>query len=138
MNAANKFLIGLPLILIGHVAVAQDYMCKIDRVVLGQSNKAKQEQILTQRYKGKEFSVNRRTGVMSGALKNSYLTEPEVIDSGSKENSFKVINSLRLEQGAGRGTNVYVLVIGEYQEGPAKPFTFVENDEVYFGSCRHF
>lgn len=89
-------------------------------------------------YVGREFTVDRRTGIMAGALKNSYITKPEVIDHGSDENSYKVVTTLRKEQGVGRGSNVYVLVVSEYRKGAAKPFTFVENDEVYFGTCVHF
>lgn len=140
MKTAQKLLIGLFCSILGQVAQAQakDYMCKVDRVALGHPDNVHREKLLSKVYQGKEFSVNRRTGVMSGGLKNSYITDPEVIDPGSKENSFKAINVLRLGQGAGRGSNVYVLVIEEYQQGPNKPFTFIENEEVYFGTCRHF
>ena len=75
---------------------------------------------------------------MTGVLKNSYITHPEVIHSGSDENSYKVVAALRREQGAGRGSNAYLLVVNEYAKGPKKPFVFVENDDVYFGSCSHF
>jgi len=71
-------------------------------------------------------------------LKNSYMTKPEVIDFGSEGNSFKVVTTLRREQGVGRGSNAYLLVVNEYAQGPTKPFLFVENDEVYFGTCVHF
>ncbi len=76
--------------------------------------------------------------MMVGALKNAYITKPEVIDAGSDENSYKVVTILRTEQGIGRGANAYMLVINEYKKVAAKPFTFVQNDEVYFGTCVHF
>ena len=75
---------------------------------------------------------------MAGALKNSYVTKPQVIDPGSKGNAFKVVTTMRLEQGAGAGSNVYVLTINEYSSSPKKPFVFVENDEVFLGVCEHF
>ena len=75
---------------------------------------------------------------MAGALKNAYVTKPDVIDFGSPGNSYKVINSLRLDQGAGRGSNVYMLVVQEYFQGTDKPFVFADNDEVFFGKCMHF
>ena len=75
---------------------------------------------------------------MAGALKNSYITRPEVIDVGSSENSFKVVTTLRREQGLGPGSNVYVLVVREYEKGAKKPFVFLDNDELYFGTCLHF
>jgi len=116
----------------------KDYRCKIERVATAEAPPNKKLDLQTKNYVGKEFTVERRTGMMAGALKNSYITRPEVIDYGSDENSYKVITTLRREQGAGRGSNAYLLVISEYQTGPAKPFTFVDNDEVYFGTCAHF
>ncbi len=75
---------------------------------------------------------------MAGALKNSYITRPEVIDAGSAENSFKVVTTLRREQGIGSGSNVHILVVREYKAGAKKPFVFLDNDDVYFGTCVHF
>ena len=74
---------------------------------------------------------------MSGALKNNYITKPEIIDPGSKDNSFKSIATLRKEQGVGGGSAVFTLVINEYLETSTKPFVFLSNDVVYFGNCRH-
>lgn len=38
---------------------------------------------------------------MTGALKNSYVTDPQVIDYGSTENSYKAVATMRKDQGAG-------------------------------------
>ena len=116
----------------------KDYRCKIERVATAEAPPNSQLDFQTKQYLGKEFTVERRTGVMAGALKNSYITRPAVIDFGSDGNSYKVITTLRREQGAGRGSNVYVLVVNEYDKGAEKPFTFVDNAEVYFGTCTHF
>ena len=118
--------------------VLRDYRCKIERVATAEPPPISQLDFQVKNYVGKEFTVDRRTGMMAGAIKNSYVTKPEVIDHGSDENSYKVVTTLRKEQGVGRGSNVYVLVVSEYKKGAAKPFTFVENDEVYFGTCVHF
>ncbi len=75
---------------------------------------------------------------MAGALKNSYVTKPQVIDSGSKDNAFKVVTTMRIEQGAGAGSNIYALTINEYDKSPKKPFIFLDNDVVFFGACEHF
>jgi hypothetical protein len=118
--------------------ILRDYRCKIERVATAEPPPNSQLDFQAKNYVGKEFTVERRTGMMAGTLKNSYITKPEVIDYGSDENSYKVVTTLRKEQGVGRGSNAYVLVVNEYKKGAAKSFTFVENDEVYFGTCVHF
>lgn len=118
--------------------VLRDYRCKIERVAMSDIAVGSRLDFQEKNYLGKEFAVERRTGVMTGALKNSYITRPEVVDAGSDENAYKVVTTLRQEQGAGRGSNAYLLVVNEYAKGSKKPFVFVENDNVYFGSCIHF
>ncbi|WP_175403035.1 hypothetical protein [Pseudomonas sp. 24 R 17] len=115
-----------------NASASVDYRCKIERVVAASEGKS------NQMYIGKQFSVDRQTGLMIGALKNSYVTDPEVIDHGSPETSFKVITTMLKEQGAGAGSNIYALTINEFQDGPRKPFIFLNNDEAFMGWCEHF
>jgi hypothetical protein len=122
----------------GTAWAAEDYRCTVERVVLGPPAEASAQASATARYKGKEFTVSRRTGVMSGALKNAYVTAPVVVDIGSPQNSFKAVTTLRPGEGSGPGSNAYLLVVREYTNGPFKPFMFADNDEVYFGTCQHF
>ncbi|MNP71044.1 hypothetical protein D3C76_1673700 [compost metagenome] len=75
---------------------------------------------------------------MIGVLKNSYMTKPVVIDRGSKDNSFKAVTTMRRDQGVGAGSTVCTLVVKEYAESPQKPFAFMADDTVYFGSCVQF
>ena len=75
---------------------------------------------------------------MAGSLKNSYVTDPQVIDYGSTENSYKVVATMRKEQGAGVGSSIYALTINEYDESDRKPFIFLQNDEAFLGWCEHF
>jgi hypothetical protein len=121
-----------------HAMAGDDYRCTIERVAHSHANAASQLEFLKKTYVGRQFTVERRTGLMAGALKNSFVTSPQVVDVGSKDNSFKVVTTLRLDQGAGRGSNVYALVVDEFVEGPSKPFVFLENEVVYFGNCEHF
>ena len=114
-----------------------DYRCVIEKII-----KADQPQLdipagIEKANLGKEFTVERRSGLMAGALKNSYVTKPHVIDLGSKANSYKVTTSLSLEQ-SGIGSNLYALVVNEYVESDKKPFVFLNNDVTYFGTCVHF
>ena len=75
---------------------------------------------------------------MSGVVKNIYINFPQVIDKGSKENSFKVINYLKKGGGTGPGSNVYALNISEFVDGDKKPFLFMRNTYVLQGTCLHF
>lgn len=116
----------------GSAQAFPDYRCSIERVV------SASESSLNQTFIGKEFTVERKTGLMAGALKNSYVTEPLVIDLGSSENSYKVVTTMRREQGAGAGSSLFALTINEYAEGVRKPFVFLADSDVYLGSCEHF
>lgn len=110
-----------------NASAAVDYPCTIERVVAAYEGKSNQV------YIGKQFSVDRQTGLMIGALKNSYVTDPQVIDHGSLETSFKVVTTMRKDQGVGASSNIYALTINEYQDGPKKPFIFLNNDEAFLG-----
>ena len=112
-----------------------DFQCTIQRVATAEAAPNKTLQLNETSYIGKQFSVERKTGIMVGSLKNSYATKPQIIDSGSKENAFKVVTTMRIEQGAGAGSNIYALTINEYDKSPRKPFIFLDNDVVFFGFC---
>ncbi|MBV7569562.1 hypothetical protein [Pseudomonas sp. PDM27] len=109
-----------------------DYRCTIENTF------AAKEKPINRIYIGKQFTVERRTGLMAGALKNSYVTDPQVIDYGSIENSYKAVATMRKDQGAGVGSSIYALTINEYDEGDRKPFIFLQNDEAFLGWCEHF
>ena len=115
----------------------RDYKCIVERVTSADATTQNLE-FLEKNFVGKEFTVDRRTGLMAGALKNAYITAPVVVDHGSNENSFKAVTMLRKEQGAGRSSNAYLLVVREYVASARKPFLFAENDDVYLGTCTHF
>jgi hypothetical protein len=115
----------------------RDYKCVVQRVASADAS-PKHLEFLQKNFVAKEFTIDRRTGVMAGALKNSYLTRPIVVDVGSPQNSFKAVTTLTKEQAAGPGSNAYLLVVNEYVGSPKKPFLFAENEDVYFGTCSHF
>lgn len=116
----------------GNAWASPDYRCTVERAV------SASESSLGRMYIGKQFTVERKTGLMAGVLKNSYLTEPKVIDYGSSENSYKVVTTMRKEQGAGAGSSLFALTINEYKDGASKPFVFLSDSDVYFGLCEHF
>jgi len=115
-----------------------DYRCVIDRLSLAQGNSDPTYELYKRNYVGKEFTVERASGLMAGVLKNSFVTKPQVIDIGSKETSYKVVTTMRKEEGAGAGSNIYALTILEYEHAKKKPFVFLDNEAVFFGSCEHF
>ena len=115
-----------------------DYQCTIERVSTAEAAPNPTLKTYELNFIGKQFSVDRTTGHMVGVLKNFYVTEPQVIDHGSNENSFKVVTVMRKKDGAGKGSNVYALTINEFSETLKKPFVFLENNVVFFGTCEHY
>ena len=135
----KNWLFGLLLFIASFSAQADsDYQCTIERVSTAEAVPNQTLQFNETSYIGKQFSVERKTGYMVGALKNSYATKPQVIDYGSKENSFKAVTVMRIEEGAGKGSTIYALTINEFSKSPKKPFVFLNNDVVFFGTCEHF
>jgi hypothetical protein len=132
MNVWAKAVAVLILVVTTNAWAAEDYRCTIESTV------AAKEKPINRIYIGKQFTVERRTGLMAGALKNSYVTDPQVIDFGSTENSYKAVATMRKDQGAGVGSSIYALTINEYDEGDRKPFIFLQNDEAFLGWCEHF
>lgn len=135
--------VGVAILLVGVLttgaAIAgDDYRCTIEKLSLAGEDSGGRYDFHKRNYIGKQFTVERASGLMAGALKNSYVTKPQVIDYGSKENSYKVVTTMRIEQGAGAGSDVYTLNVSEHEQGTKKPFVFLENDVVYLGFCEHF
>ena len=120
------------------IFAGDDYKCQIERISFARDNQGNFHDMYVKNYVGKEFTVSRNSGLMTGILRNSYVTIPKVIDFGSTENSYKVVTTMSKEQGVGAGSNIYTLIILEYEKGPNKPFVFLENDIVFFGACSHF
>jgi hypothetical protein len=122
----------------GVANAGEDYRCTIKRVSWAGKEFGSTFELFKQAYVGKDFTVERGTGLMAGALKNSYATKPQVIDYGSKENSYKVVTTMKLEESSGSDSNIFALTISEYEPSPKKSFVFLNNDDVYFGDCDHF
>ena len=114
-----------------------NYKCVITDYTDAAKDK-KTEKFERQNYAGKEFRVDRVSGLMIGQLKNTYGTLPTVIETGGKENSFMVVTTMRRSEGAGAGANIHVLIVSEYVDSAKKPFTYLWNSEVFTGSCINF
>lgn len=83
-----------------------DYRCKVERIDTASNEPSSSRRYQEEEHIGKQFAVERRTGLMAGVLKNSYTTKPIVIDHGSTENSYKVISTMRRDEGVGLGSSV--------------------------------
>lgn len=120
-----------------HAASGQ-LLCTIKRVEQSSSDRVENDILLLYRksFIGKQFTVDKATGVMSGKLTNTSINAPQVIDSGSASNPYKVINILYRHQGAGKGSMIYVFVVDEFSKSAEKPFTFYDGYRVHFGTCR--
>jgi len=116
----------------GNAWASPDYRCTVEKAVSASASS------LGHMYIGKQFKVERKSGLMAGALKNSYVTKPQVIDYGSSENSYKVVTTMRIDQGAGAGSSLFALTIDEYKDEARKPFVFLSDNDVYLGWCEHF
>lgn len=116
----------------------EDYSCTISQIHSADNESNTVNNAYKKQYLGKNFTVERTSGLMIGALKNSYITKPQVIDYGSSENSYKVVTTLRKEQGAGVGSSINALTILEYVVKPKKPFIFMDGEHVFIGKCVHF
>lgn len=116
---------------------ASDYRCVVARRISAGQETLAFKKMNENIFIGKEFTVERQTGLMAGVLKFSSFTKPHVIDSGSVDNSFKVIASVGANEGLG-GTSIYALTINEYERSDKKAFVFLESDIVYLGTCKHF
>lgn len=132
MVSISLFLIG-----IDAWAIGPDYKCKIERLFFASGDSGNSYETYKELYLGKEFTVDRESGVMVGELRNTYVTRPQVIDFGSTENSYKVVTTMKTEQGTGAGSNIYALNIDEFDSGSKKPFVFMQNNKVFLGFCEH-
>lgn len=123
------------------VAAAQslsDYRCRIERIQAAPDLPGPSKEFLESTYLGKEFTVDRRSGITVGAVKNNMVVAPIVLDLGDKAGAYKVVALMPREKGGGASSNVYTLVVNEFESGQSKPFAYMHNATVYFGKCVHF
>lgn len=116
-----------------NVLSLSDYLCEITGV-FNVNSEGKVETNILKVFIGEKFSVNRLSGEMTGALDNKYVTDPVVINSGSEENSFQVVNTMKNDV----TSNTYSLTIKEFTKENNKPFVFLRNSTVFYGICSHF
>lgn len=123
------------MILISNAFAKQEYECEIKTVVIADLTNEKELSLSKKNYIGKKFKIDVNTGIVSGIFISNPFTKPQIIDKGSKENSFKLVQTLKLEEGVGSGSSIQALTISEYFKSKEKPFVFLYNSDVFIGSC---
>jgi hypothetical protein len=117
-------------------AAGPEYRCTITQRYAAAPETPAVQKAQEKAHIGKQFTVEKETGIMSGALMNAYAVEPVIIDEGSSESAYKVVTAMKKDDGAGFGSNLYALTINEQDKSDMKPFAFLENDKVYLGHCK--
>lgn len=115
----------------------EDYRCTIERYSSAEGDSGPTYKMLRSSFVGKQFTVDRSSGITIGALKNSVGSKPRVIDRGNQENSFKVVSVISADVGM-PGTQITALNVMEFVAGDTKPFNYMINDGVFFGTCEPF
>lgn len=110
-------------------AAQEGYVCHIDAFSRLQ-NDGTMNLDTTDPIVGKEFTVDRRSGEVLGRYISSNGFRTEVLDAGSKQQSFKVIakNSFGF-------LHIMYLEIMEFSDQLSKPFLLVIGSVVYSGRC---
>lgn len=88
-------------------------------------------------YLGKKFSVERKSGVvLGGGVGNSSYPSKSVIDTGSKQQAYKLIWISKEVVGTNGGRNAVYLSVKEYNENDTKAFSMIVGSEVLSGVCQ--
>ena len=140
MTRQMVFALSLIVLNIGNAHASQggdDYLCTIERFSQAQGDVGPSYKMIKDNLVGKQFTVDRVSGITVGTLKNSTDSKPAVIDRGNSENSFKVVSVVSADRGM-PGTSVTALNVMEFIGGNKKPFNYMINDGVFFGTCEPF
>ena len=88
---------------------------------------------LYNKFVGGKFTVDRKTGVMVGVLKNhEYYGAPKVLNYGSEKKAFRVITEYEPSVGFD------YLTVATYNKKPQMPFIFISSSTVVSGICSDF
>lgn len=116
---------------------APDYSCTIEKRINAAPELPALQMAQEKAYIGKRFMVERKSGIITGALQNAFTADPEIVDSGSAKSAYKVVSTIKAEEEHVYGSNIYALTINEHASSAQKPFAFLENAVVYMGQCEH-
>lgn len=132
-----KSLVMTTLFLTSMQSSAAVYECLIKTINYPENTVRGWRKITNDRYVGKLFYVDTSTGVMRGIFRNDIMKPPTILNYGNSENSFVVATVVSpLTDSGVVGTDTRILRVRVWEEGQAKPFTLLWDDEVYRGECR--
>ncbi len=121
----------IPLLFPLAASAAGSYECAVVSATSLAANGEMKRTSFTKAYEGQKFIVNRETGqITSEVISNSNgFGQPEVLDLGSSEQSFKALTVFRPK------VAVDYLMIQSFVEGPKKPFLFLSGGLLMSGKC---
>lgn len=123
-----RLIIILLLLLPSVIYAGTDYKCTITNMVSPDENGELKKRGYGNAL-GAIFTVDRTTGNTAGYLKNNRHAKPKVIHRGSKDTSFKAVSI---------SANVDAIIVEEFSEHKQKPFIFLSDLWVFYGTCVHF
>ena len=112
-----------------------DFRCTIEKRIGAPSEPPTLQAAYEKAHVGKQFMVEGKTGIMTGALKNAFLADPEIIDDGSSGKAYRVVSIIREGESDIYGPGVYALVIEISPSQSSRPFVFLEDRVAYAGRC---
>ncbi len=115
------------------VSAFDGFKCTIKETVSpGNSGKLVEDEFY-RGFEGREFTVDRKTGRMIGALKNyEQYGEPKVLNEGSMNKAFRVITEYR------PSVNFEYLTVETYEDDEILPFIFVSSSTIISGTCSKY
>ncbi len=128
------------LVSFAQIAAANSYRCTFTEVFTVSPAGDREENALRDYLLSQVAVVDRKTGkVFHPEFGNEFYKERKILDSGSKDSSFKVIalsgqNSTRADGQLFQ--NVSYFQINEYIEGQDKPFVAVAGGTIGIGFCK--
>jgi hypothetical protein len=133
MKSPAPIIAVISLLLLGQAAVGADssYECEVRRVYTLSDQSEFEPYWLEKNYKGKRFSVSRKTGEIRGAVAaTSTAQTTRVVHPGNESYSFKAV--------AESAYQIQVIEIHEYRRGLEKPFVVHIQGDIAFltGHCR--
>lgn len=115
------------------VSAFDGFKCIIKDTVSPDSSGRLVEDAFYKGFQGREFTVDRKTGRMIGALKNhEYYGEPKIINTGSEKKAFRVVTEYR------PSVKFEYLTVETYEDNEFLPFLFVSSSTIMSGTCSKY
>lgn len=131
-----KIFLAISLFVVSHLSFAEDFKCKvISSVKLEKNGELSSTNSVAIKELGKEFTVNRLTGIISGGFTNNMSRVPPTVYNYAKSegNSYSAITIYKPHY------TIDYLEIDEWVEGMKKPFLYKGAwGELVTGLCEYY